>query len=124
MEVGILVDEFDTSSNNNKFMPLKTRNKSAKEEKEIDSKICTYIHTYMNTYIHTYVHEHSSSCCRVQRAVFVELGRSLNQRTHSSPRGRGGPQWSENSVLAKKFTIYQGSGYFYLKFCLEALFDM
>jgi hypothetical protein len=35
-----------------------------------------------------------------------------------------GAQWSENSVLAKKFHIYQGGGYFYRKFGLEALFDM
>jgi lysozyme family protein len=112
MEVGILVDEFDTSSNNNKFMPLKTRNKSAKEEKEIDSKICTYIHTYMNTYIHTYVHEHSSSCCRVQRAVFVELGRSLNQRTHSSPRGRGGPTVVRKLSFGEKIHYLPGKWLF------------
>jgi hypothetical protein len=34
------------------------------------------------------------------------------------------PQWSEKSVLAKQFNIFEVNENFLLKFCLEALFDM
>jgi hypothetical protein len=32
-------------------------------------------------------------------------------------------QWSENSVLAKQFNVYQTGGYFFLKICPDAFFD-
>jgi hypothetical protein len=33
-------------------------------------------------------------------------------------------QWSEKSVLAKQFNIFQVNEYFLLKFCLEAFYDI
>jgi hypothetical protein len=38
--------------------------------------------------------------------------------------GLGGAQWSIETILAKQFHIFQMNGYFFLKYCLQALFDM